>query len=110
MASTRTDWTRAEILAGLHESPAFVYRALQVMYARQTDDEQAAGVTAHDNGVGFNGTDAEFLSSVAERSKPYGKLTTRQCDAVRRALVKYVGQLVAAANSGEIAAATGQEG
>ena len=70
-----------------------VYRMLQAMYNRQTQFEQEIKGTVIENGIGFNGVDANFLSSVAENSKQYGNLTGKQCDKVAAKLIKYAGQL-----------------
>lgn len=66
-----------------------VYRLLQALYKYQTADEQAAGVTNKLNNVGFSGADSVFLSSVAQSSQKYGRLTLKQAVSVGRCLKKY---------------------
>ena len=44
----------ARIEAALHRSPVAVVRALELLYARQTSDEQATFTTRHDNERGFS--------------------------------------------------------
>ena len=61
-------------------------------------EENRAGERADHNGIGFNGVDAPFLSSCAEGVKKHGKLTQNQATHVRKALKKYLGQLVEIAN------------
>ncbi len=75
--------------------PAAVRLALTTLYARQTDDERAAGATAHLNGQGFNAMDAVFGSSLARQVEAQHPLTAYQLAAARRLLPKYVGQLLA---------------
>lgn len=70
-----------------------VYRMLQALYARQTGFEQEIEATTENNGIGFNGADSHFLSNVAKNSRPYGNLTSKQCEVVARKLIKYAGQL-----------------
>lgn len=72
------------------------YRALRVVYSNQTADEQMAQATAHNNGTGFNGTDAQILSDVAEGAEKYQSLTGKQARFVARKLVKYSRQIAAA--------------
>jgi hypothetical protein len=89
-------WTRERIIDELADPIAnrlVIYRMLQAMYRRQTQDEQATGATRHNNGVGFSGVDSVFLSSVAVSSQRYGNLTERQSIKVAKCLRKYVGQL-----------------
>jgi hypothetical protein len=93
--------TREDVVEALDQHPRGVERALYVLYQRQTASERAAHVTREDNGVGFNAWDAAFLTDVAERMIEYRRLTPGQRRAVRRALGKYVGQLVRIAN-GEV--------
>jgi hypothetical protein len=72
-----------------------IYRALQAVYANQTSDEQATQDTRHENGKGFTGVDAPFLSSVAQSSQRYGTLTAKQAKFVAKKLAKYARQIVA---------------
>jgi len=73
-------------------------KALMFLYARQTADEQASGTTAHDNGAGFSGIDAEFMSSVARGVQKFGNMTPGQAKHIKVKLAKYAGQLVEFAN------------
>lgn len=73
---------------------AALTRALLFLYARQTADEQQSGATAHFNGMGFSGCDAEFLSNVARSAQKYGGITAGQAPYVAKKLAKYTGQLL----------------
>lgn len=99
--------TVERILACIADGPiAKVENMLLALYDAQTADEQASESTNHTNGVGFNGTDAGFLTSLAkqvlafraERQHRYPEaLSVRQQAALRKALRKYAGQLARAA-------------
>ena len=95
----------------LETSNAAVERALQVIYERQTSDEQAIGTTKHENGVGFSGADAEILSSfacqvnskVGQPDKYLGRprklgecLSPKQMALARKKISKYARQLLEA--------------
>jgi len=60
LAATKIAMQRAVDL-----SDKFVERAIVALYERQTASEQAVGATEENNGVGFSGPDAEFLSDLA---------------------------------------------
>lgn len=96
------NWTKEEIVAvlanpegqtGKHKNRYLVYRMLQALYQRQTSTEQEAELTIEHNGVGFNGVDADFLSSVAKNSLKYQGLTEKQAAFVAKRLKKYAKQL-----------------
>jgi hypothetical protein len=88
-------WDRERVLTLIERSNEATGKALWSLYERQTASEQAANATRDRNGRGFNGRDAEFLSSIAKRLPQYDfKLTERQLPPVRRALRKYAGQLL----------------
>lgn len=78
---------------------AALSRALLFLYARQTADEQQSAATSHDNGRGFSGIDAGFMSSVAESVKRYGNMTPGQARHIARKLAKYTGQLLDLVNA-----------
>ena len=92
-------WTKETLWAILEVNDNQLAKALVALYNRQTEDEQETKETRERNGVGFNGVDGQFLSSIAEGFKKYGRLTDRQVVAVRKSLKKYCGQLVDIANS-----------
>lgn len=89
--------TREEVTHLLRTNDRAVERALVVLFQRQTADEQAAHDTRHTNGVGFNATDAKFGSNLAQKVLKGWKLTPAQISSARRMIIKYGGQLVAAA-------------
>lgn len=92
-------WTEEEIKELVQTNDTVLYGALKKLYACQTADEQSSKETKEHNGVGFNGFDAEFLSSVAEFLLKRGFLTEKQKMYTRRKLVKYNKQLTKLANA-----------
>ena len=63
----RTAFTKETILELLSSNDAWVERALVVLYRRQTELEQQAGVTYRLNEVGFQVADAKWFTTLAER-------------------------------------------
>jgi hypothetical protein len=74
-------------------SDLWLYRGILAIYKGQTQDEKSARTTSHDNGIGFNGADAEILSSFAEQIITRRSLSPRQREIARRKMGKYAGQL-----------------
>ena len=91
-------WNKEQIKAALAANDGFVCRALVQMFNRQTADEQEAKITCHENGIGFNGLDAEFLSSLAVQYIKRGTLSPKQISYARKGLMKYAGQIAQIAN------------
>lgn len=96
---SKKKWSQDEIRKLIQTNDKVLYGALRKLYAEQTVDEQRAGETKLHNGVGFNGADSRFLSSVSEFLIRRGFLTDKQKIAVRKKLVKYAGQLTRLANA-----------
>lgn len=92
-------WTEQEIKELVQTNDTVLYGALKKLYACQTADEQDAGETKHHNGMGFNGADSKFLSSIAEFLLKRGFLTDKQKMYTRKKLVKYNKQLTRLANA-----------
>lgn len=86
----------------------YLEKAILRLYKYQTEYEQQVQTTTLYNGVGFNGTDAKFLSSLAEwmldkthtppseRNKYVVRrhLTPKQRYVARKKAMKYAGQLI----------------
>lgn len=96
---SKKEWSQDEIRKLIQTNDKVLYGALKKLYAEQTSDEQRAGETKIHNGVGFNGADSRFLSSVSEFLIRRGFLTDKQKFIVRKKLVKYAGQLTRLANA-----------
>lgn len=86
--------TREELRSRLQTNNHEVGRALITLLSRQTATEQAAGETIENNGRGFNGRDAEFLTSLAQWYRSRGYLSPKQLACARKKLVKYENQLL----------------
>lgn len=123
---TLTDPTTGETIPTPRASKA-IERALVALYAKQTGDERASKSTNHDNGQGFTGVDAQFLSDLAETVLGIGEWTHRetgrryarkgpksltlgQLKAARKQLQKYGTQLAGIANEKAAAKAAETEG
>lgn len=76
----------------------FVMACLSKMLDRQTSDEIKAEATRHNNGRGFNSTDAKFLTSLALQARTKRYLSPRQLAYARKCLYKYRRQLCEIAN------------
>ena len=93
-------WTKDEIRKNLETDDRWLYRGILAIYAKQTEDEQASNSTEHSNGMGFNGMDADFMSSVAQQVQHLGWLSPKQREIARKKMLKYSGQLARIANGG----------
>lgn len=91
-------WTVEEIKTLLSNNNIMVEHSLKVLYERQTVTEQVTRETTEQNGIGFNGVDASFLTSCAQFYINAGFLTPRQIVACRKKLLKYIRQLARIAN------------
>lgn len=89
---------------------AWVVRGMLAILKYQTDEEQMAGVTVEDNGVGFNGVDAEILTSISIQATKYLTMrpndterytrciSPKQMEIARKKMLKYAGQLARISN------------
>lgn len=91
-------WTEEEIKNLVQTNDKVLYGALKNLYDCQTADEQMAGETRENNGIGFNGVDGPIMSSFAEFLKKTGFLTPKQKEIARKKLKKYTKQLTRLAN------------
>jgi hypothetical protein len=72
---------------------AWACRAVVKLYERQTLAEQSAQTTNEENGIGFTGTDAEFLSSIAEKLVKGWNMTEKQMAWIFKKVPKYWRQI-----------------
>lgn len=77
----------------------WLIRAVLAIFEKQTASEQTQEQTRENNGVGFNGTDANILSSFAKFYTARGFLSAKQLAIARRKMPKYAGQLLAIAKA-----------
>ena len=88
------DWNKDTLKALLDTNDKAVCRALLLLHARQTADEQAVQHTKYVNNRGFSGSDAPILSSLAVWYKSKGWLSPKQMTIARRKVKKYTRQLL----------------
>lgn len=77
----------------LSNDKQWAIRGLLRIYSCQTTSEQAANETEESNGVGFNGMDAELLSSFAQQYIQHKNLSDKQMIWVHKKMPKYASQL-----------------
>jgi hypothetical protein len=94
LAKDGTVMDKAFFVAKLASNDAWLMRGVVAIYNCQTADEQSNETTSHDNGIGFNGLDAQILSSFAKQIGQRGFLTPKQIAIARKKMVKYAGQLL----------------
>jgi len=70
------------------------FRALLRIFQLQTKSEQFTEYTIEWNGVGFSGTDAEFLTSLAKQFIKKHSLSHNQYRSLQKNMKKYAGQLL----------------
>ena len=97
-STTVKKWKKADIRSKLEVNDVWLVKGLLAIYAQQTPSEQESGFTAEDNGFGFNGVDAEFLTSLAVQYNQHGSLSPKQMGFARVKMLKYSGQLAKLAN------------
>ena len=93
-------WTKDDIKTLLQTNDMAVEKGILRLYSLQTEEERAAGATVVYNGMGFNGVDATFLTSIAQWLLAGKKLTKSQLHHSRRKILKYSGQLAKLAQAG----------
>ena len=102
--------TKEQIAEKMENSQLWLERGILAIWRYQTDYEKNAETTLENNGVGFNGCDAHFLTEMANwinnGVRRFGKeigqcLTPKQAAVAGRKMRKYAGQLarIAAENN-----------
>ena len=95
MSSTTIEWTKDVIKENLRTNVQWMIRCLEVLYLRQTEEEKNNMMTKYNNGMGFNGVDAEILTSFynqIQKRKEYHKsvlLSEKQISICSKKLPKY---------------------
>jgi hypothetical protein len=88
----------------------WLFRAIEVIFSRQTADEQATDTTRHENGIGFNGVDAEIMSSFARQIIRWKRgevkyncpLSPKQLTIAKKKMPKYASQIIEVSNSEQL--------
>lgn len=92
-------WTVEEIRNLLNTNDLMVCKSVVKIFEKQTEDEKQSDGTSHNNGVGFNGTDAFIMSQYAKQYIDKGYLSPKQLVIARKKIIKYAGQLTRIANN-----------
>jgi hypothetical protein len=71
-----------------------LYKAILVIYDRQTPDEKESYVSVHDNNKGFSKVDCEFLTGIAKKILHGQPLTKDEYYKARNKMKKYWKQLM----------------
>jgi hypothetical protein len=95
---TTAKFSVEQIKEMLLNNDTVLYRGIYQIFLRQTEDEKRVEGTKESNGIGFNGVDAPFLSSLAKQLIAKRTLSEKQTKAARKAMLKYSGQLTRIAN------------
>lgn len=91
-------WTAEEIRENISTKIHWLERAICAVHRYQSEDEQTERQTKYKNGIGFNGPDSRFLSTLAEEINKGLHLTPVQVEVARAKMVKYSKQLAKIAN------------
>jgi hypothetical protein len=91
-------WTKEQIKRKLATDDRWLMRGILALYRFQTAEEQRVGATTENNGMGFNGVDAEILTSFALQIQRSRYLSPKQLEIARKKMDKYAGQLTKVAN------------
>ena len=82
----------------LSSDTLWALRGLMVVYSNQSAEEQAAEFTKHQNGIGFTGTDGNFLTSLAKQYKNRKCLSQNQMHCLLKSMSKYWKQILNASD------------
>lgn len=99
MVTVKGKWTKEIIQDKLRTDRVWLIRGLMAIYQRQTEDEKCQRNTRHENGIGFNKVDSDFLTGMVKFWKDKRFFTDGQYAAVGKCMHKYAGQLAKIANS-----------
>ena len=87
------EWTPEYVKQQIIENDSALKKALLRIYSFQTAEEKLVEGTYETNGKGFNGTDAQILSSFAKQLEERNWLSPKQIAIARKKMVKYSRQI-----------------
>ena len=87
-------WNKESLKDLLKNNDMAVIRALLLIYSYQTESEKEFAETTEDNGMGFNGVDAEILTSFVNWYKAHNYLSEKQMFLARKKIMKYAQQIL----------------
>lgn len=88
------NWDKSSITTLLLTNDKALYRAITVIFDRQTAEEQSSETTSVNNGIGFSGCDAQILSSFAKQIAQRGFLSPKQKEIAVKKMPKYHKQII----------------
>lgn len=91
-------WIKEDIKNLLIDNDKALLRGIIAIYNFQTEEEKEIETTNYNNGIGYNGFDAEIMSSFAKQIILKGFLSKKQKEIARKKILKYSGQLTKIAN------------
>jgi len=91
-------WLKSKI----RNNNTWALRALQIVYANQTEDEKDAALSIVNNKKGFGSMDAEILTSFAQRAEQNKPFSEKQLNCLRMIVSKYWKQVLDKAGLGVI--------
>ena len=83
----------ARIRGKVQTNSKWAIRGMLAIYRFQTSDEKHLRETVHNNKVGFNGVDAEILSSFSQQVLSGRTMSEKQMGIIFRKMGKYASQL-----------------
>ena len=95
IANSKEDYIK-QLKTKLATDDIWAQRGLLAIYKNQTYGEQQTGDVREYNCIGFTGTDAKFLTSLAKRVKYNGfnSLSIKQNQYLKKCMPKYARQLL----------------
>jgi hypothetical protein len=88
----------------LANNDQWMFRALEILYKGQTEDEKMSAITRHENGIGFNAFDSEILTSFAQQYQRRGSLSLKQMCLLGKKLPKYWQQIISVSDATKLEA------
>jgi len=86
--------TEEKLISLIKEKDEWAIGGLITIYRNQTQDEQSNNSVKYQNSVGFNGYDADILSSISQFYLKNKFLTPKQIDVVKKSITKYSKQML----------------
>lgn len=81
---------------------AWALKALTRIYEAQTEEEKTSASTIESNGIGFNGLDSSFLTSVTEFYLRTGFVSDSQLSFIFKKIGKYASQIYRISDEGKL--------
>jgi len=96
LAAEIREWLEVKFNSSVEAHRLAIGRMILAVHGNQTDEEAESGQTIVHNGEGWNGVDAEIMTSLADWFERKGFLTGKQASLAAKKLKKYSRQLAVA--------------